>query len=226
MGNFIHLIKWNDGSLYRHPVIANTIAGFERNSPAWQMQQWQRQFNEWLEGVLTPVTRGFRPLWTPPEWFLRPLFWVFAVIFMTWLGWQLYRILAPYFYPRLAINQGTRTTLSVSDRPLTASQWWQRSRLLGREGNYREACRCLYQAALQQLDERKLIAHQSSRTDGEYRHLLQVLPQHDPYQVLIDTHERLCFSSTDIAAADFDRCQQAYREIGNKGIGNKGSTVS
>ena len=83
-----------------------------------------------------------------------------------------------------------------------------------RQGNYSEACRCLYIATLQQLHEKKILRHKSSRTDGEYLQLLQLsVTPIQPYETLITTHEQLCFNNTEVQEENYQQCQQAYREI-------------
>jgi hypothetical protein len=68
-------------------------------------------------------------------------------------------------------------------------------------------------AMLQRLNDSGLAPHHSSRTDGEYLQLVQQLSQPQPYQTLIMTHQRLCFSNAEVSSAVFEQCQQAYREI-------------
>jgi hypothetical protein len=88
-----------------------------------------------------------------------------------------------------------------------------------RQGNYREACRSLYMALLQKLDEAQVIPQQASRTDGEYLQQIETLYVRSrlsdvaPYRTLILTHEQLCFGNTEISDAEFRDCQQAYQEI-------------
>ena len=91
------------------------------------------------------------------------------------------------------------------------------------QGKYKEACRALYRATLQQLHEREMVRHLSSRTDGEYLAALAkrsevgeadpglTVPR--PYQLLIGTHERLVFAGTSASAEIFKRCRRAYEEI-------------
>jgi len=65
---------------------------------------------------------------------------------------------------------------------------------------------------LQQLDDRKILPGDRSRTDGEYLRFLQTQPNPRPYYVLFRTHERLCFGDVEISEAQFIDCEQAYRE--------------
>ncbi|MGB3204593.1 MAG: DUF4129 domain-containing protein, partial [Crinalium sp.] len=96
---------------------------------------------------------------------------------------------------------------------LTVSDWLKRSQTFQRQGNYAEACRCLYMAMLQQLNDSGIVPHQPSRTDGEYLQLIQDLPQYRSYETLLTTHQKACFGNTEIRAVEFEQCQQAYRAI-------------
>ncbi len=72
-------------------------------------------------------------------------------------------------------------------------------------------------AALQRLSDSNLIRQEPSRTDGEYLQLVQEFASSHPYQLLIQTHERLWFSQDAASAEEVDRCWQAYREIESRG---------
>jgi hypothetical protein len=187
---------------------------FEKNSIGWQIQQMQQRIGEWLEQIFTPF--NWSPeVSAPPEWLMKSLFWSIAIALTGWIGWQLYQLLRPYFYPVLWAQREPQLnqTDSASHENLTIAQWLQRSRTFALAGNYREACRALYLATIQRLDNDKQIPNVLSRTDGEYLRLVQTLANPQPYEVLIRTHEWLCFGHQDISAEMFERCQQAYQEI-------------
>lgn len=188
---------------------------FEKNSLDWQIQLLQMRIAEWLDRLFLGSNRTSRPNWSLPEWFLRSAFWILAALLIGWIGWQLYLLLRPYIAPYWLTRSSHPNYSNPPNAPesLTASQWWQRSRTFAQQGNYREACRALYLATLQKLDDQGLIPAQFSRTDGEYWQLLQTLPDSRPYQILFQTHERLCFGDREISQQTFDDCEQAYREI-------------
>ncbi len=163
---------------------------------------------------------AFNPCWVyysstvaSPEWLVKLLFWIISLALIGWVGCQLYGLLRPYFYPLLLPEALASNDSQSSGTAMTAAQWLQRSQTFARQGDYREACRSLYQATLQRLDDSKLIRQEFSRTDGEYRYLLHGIPNSPPYRVLIDTHERLCFGDMEISAETYAQCQQAYSEI-------------
>lgn len=192
---------------------------FDKDSLGWQIQLLQMRFAEWLDRIFQPnseqdikVPKGAIPEWLS-KILLQGLFWLIVIAAVGWVGWLAFKFVIPY----LGVNLFNRRSHNRNDQPdeeqLSVSEWLQRSRALAQRGNYREACRALYQAALQKLDERELILNQASRTDGEYVSLLQTLPNPRPYEVLIHTHEQLCFSKTAITRENFVHCEQAYREI-------------
>jgi Domain of unknown function (DUF4129) len=185
---------------------------FEKNSPEWQLHLLQQRLGEWLERLFGATDRARLPNWSLPEWIMRLLFWVIAGLLIGWLSWQVYQLARPYFRA-MTITQTGQSDRRSAGSPLTVAAWLQRSRTFAQQGNYREACRALYMAALQRLNDAEPIPHEPSRTDGEYLQIVQALPRSAPYQVLIRTHEQLCFDNADISVDAFDRCQQAYREI-------------
>jgi len=191
---------------------------FEKSSADWWIQQRQQQVGEWVESVFS----GFRlgnlggEDWALPEWFLQGFFWTVIGVLVAGLGWQLYRIFQPYVENYLRRERPRSPSLSTPVQQ-SAAEWVERSRHAQQQGNYREACRSLYMASLQHLSDRHLIRQEESRTDREYLNLISQIdpPQIRPqsYQLLIRTHERLCFSDADISAETFERCWQAYQEI-------------
>lgn len=195
--------------------------GFEKTNFGWQIQQLQQQFWEWLELKLSQNSPNL-PNESLPSWLvdlLWPLFkaasWLIVGLVATWLLWQLWQVLRPYVqFLNFELRNAAAKPTPVKD--ITAADWLQRSRQFYLDGNYGEAARCLYMAMLQRLHENGLISHQPSRTDGEYRQLTQTLPKQESYQVLLTTHEDLCFGNGEISSEIFDRCQQAYRKIDEK----------
>lgn len=71
-------------------------------------------------------------------------------------------------------------------------------------------------AMLQELNDKNIIPHKISRTDGEYRELLRKMPRSQSYFTLISTHENICFGNADISLQIWQTCQKAYQEIEEK----------
>ncbi|MBW4519204.1 MAG: DUF4129 domain-containing protein [Scytolyngbya sp. HA4215-MV1] len=190
---------------------------FERNNPQWQLQQLGRQIGEWIElqfSKLAPKNESGLPQWQIPSEFWEVLFKVCVLLMVLTLIWQVARLLSPYLkqlehrVKSKAFNQATEPAL-----PPSLTNWLRRARDQQRQGNYREACRALYMAMLQRLHDTQQVLHQPSRTDGEYRQVVQTLPKAQACQLLINTHEQVWFGDSASSAEIFDLCQKAYREI-------------
>lgn len=189
---------------------------FEKTSLGWQLQLLQQRIGEWIERIFAAGDRAGldQTNWGIPDWLQKVLFWGMIIGLLSWAGWQMWKLLRPYLsgYWRAKGDRASYSSPPVLfEKPI--SEWLKQMRLAQQQGNYREACRSLYMAALYHLNESYLIRQEPSRTDGEYLHLLQDLPLAQPYQVLIQTHEQLCFSHAPISADRFDRCWQAYQAI-------------
>lgn len=190
---------------------------FEKTNFGWQLQQLQRQLGEWIELEFSKrnLEDWSLPDWLKnlslPDWLLKAIFWGIVAFLLIWISWQLWRVWGSSLsaIPRMRNLNQQPTTISE----LTVSDWLKRSQIFQRQGNYAEACRCLYMAMLQQLNDTGIIPHQPSRTDGEYSQLIQDLPQYHSYETLLATHEKACFGNTEISTLEFEQCQQAYREI-------------
>ncbi|MBD1868728.1 DUF4129 domain-containing protein [Cyanobacteria bacterium FACHB-471] len=192
-----------------------TAGEFQKNSLGWQLQQAQQRVGEFIERLLFGNDLNRQPVldWSLPDWLLEGLFWLLVIALVGWAGWQLYKLLNPYLYPAVRLGRSPAPSTDAQPQILTISEWLGRSRTAQQQGDYREACRCLYMAMLQNLNDKELILQQLSRTDGEYLRLVQTLNPPQPYQTLIRTHEQLCFSDTAISSDTFERCWQAYQEI-------------
>jgi len=200
-----------------HHSQSMTTGEFEKTNWGWQLSQLQQQVGEWIELQLSRFDSNLHlPEWYLPrrtEELIKAIAWLLLGLLLIWLGWQLWRLLEPYLYSFVsqARNPASITTNQTSE--LAVEEWLKRSQAYFNQGNYREACRCLYMAVLQRLHERAIAPHQPSRTDREYLQLVQQLPQSQSYQTLIATHEQLCFGNAEIALETFAQCQQAYQKI-------------
>ncbi|GAB1538609.1 hypothetical protein NUACC21_12710 [Scytonema sp. NUACC21] len=196
---------------------------FEKTSWSWQFFQVQQQVGEWIEYQFSGFNWNpqLQNGWKISSWLfnlLNFIFWLLLSLFLLWASWQFWQALRPYFYSWLAkTRNSTGSSNKGQESDLSAAAWLTRSQEFYRQGNYREACRCLYFAMLQHLHEGQILPHKVSRTDGEYLQLLQIsVTPIQPYETLITTHEQLCFSNTDVAGENYEHCQQAYQEIVRK----------
>lgn len=190
---------------------------FQDDSIGWQIQQAQRRVVEWLDYQLTsPANQTDSPTVNEliPAWLERSLVILIAALFLIWLVRRIYpAIRNRWRSPRSPALRNRPNSNRPTEADRSAAYWLQQAQVAQRQGDYRRACQALYLAMLQRLHTTQAIADQPSRTDGEYWQLVQQLPRSHPYQVIIRTHERLCFSQTPISAEEFRHCQQAYREI-------------
>ena len=189
--------------------------GFDRNSLGWQFQQLGQRVGEWIEARFPQnPTLPQTPQWSFPSWLLEVAFWAIVLSVTFWIGWQLFRVLTSYLTRSRADDASWQNRKTASaDEERTVAGWIRQMQEFQRQGNYREACRALYMAMLQRLNDTKLVPHQFSRTDGEYLQVVQQLPQSQAYQTLIQTHEQLCFGDGTASVDLFQRCQRAYQEI-------------
>ncbi|AKG24008.1 DUF4129 domain-containing protein [Calothrix sp. 336/3] len=195
---------------------------FEKSNWGWQISQVQRQVTEWFEYKFfrqnSPTPSSSTPEWSIPPWVesLFKLFcWLLLGLCIAWVLWQLWQGLSPYisdWWQGNSYESGVQK--KASERELPVDAWLGRSQEYARQGNYHEACRCLYLAMLQRLHDTGILRHKYSRTDGEYLQLLQLsttLVQ--AYETLITTHEQICFANHSMSADNYQQCQAAYQEI-------------
>lgn len=200
------------------------MASYEKTNWAWQIQQLQQQVGEWWElqvSRFSPDTPDLPNLsWL--SWLDSPIvgivakaiFWLILAFLLSWMAVQIMRLLSPYISSlRNQINEQSNNLTKTQVRDLSVADWLARSQKFQRQENYREACLCLYRAMLQRLHDTGIIPHEASRTDGEYLHLIQQLSKPNPYQILLMTHQQLCFSNSEASSSLFEQCQQAYQEI-------------
>jgi hypothetical protein len=192
---------------------------FDKTSFGWQFQQLQQRLGEWLEVKFRPaLSQAANSIGVPPwVWdILLNIGWLIFGLVSAWVAWQIYKLLRPYvLLPIFSTpNRSMSAPQEDSDRQVhSAAIWLQQAQQLQSEGKYGDACRALYMALLQRLSDAELIADRASRTDREYIKLLQKIPQSQPCQLLIATHEQLWFGDAAISAETFDRCQQAYQDV-------------
>jgi len=199
------------------PIAQFQPTEFRETGPGWVLGRVSRNVGEWIQLTFfgnDEQLGDYLPDWQIPEWVFEVIFWAVAVVLITWASWQLYRLLAPYLAGWLG-NREEFVSIGQVEAPPQASveEWVARSRRAQQAGDYREACRALYMAALQRLNDTNLIRQQSSRTDGEYLTLLDRLPRSHPYTLLVETHEQLCFGDRPITEERYQQCQQAFQEI-------------
>jgi hypothetical protein len=185
----------------------------EKTSWRWQLDRLLQQAGEWIEVKLRSDDRDLNldifPPWLGP--LLIRLVWLILAGLVIWIG---YRIIYPYWQSWVAQNNQSKFTQDRSpEKVYTVSELLAQSQQFQQTGDYTQASRWLYLAMLQRLNDANLIPHQVSRTDREYLQLLRIVPVVNVGEILVSIHEQLHFGDRAISSADFDRCQQAYRQI-------------
>lgn len=188
----------------------------EKTSWRWQLEQLQQQIQEWIEVKFQSNDRDLQLDIFPP-WLgivLIRLAWLMLAGVMIWFS---YRVIYPYWqrwlrdrrYGNIQLDSSPTTAYTVAEL-LAKSQRFYNDR------DYTQASRWLYLAMLQRLNDANIIPDRVSCTDREYLQLLRTVPIADVGEILVSIHERLHFGNEQIAIEDFNRCQQAYRQIENQ----------
>ena len=194
-----------------------SAGSFRQDGLGWRINLIRRRFGEWLEYKTSQFDPGwdvdwdrFKLLWQ----IIRLVLWSIVALLLVWSLWQLWLLLRPYWK---RWRRGDRyTAVSLPKTPhLTVSDWVERSQLARIDANYHQAIICLYQAMLKLLDERDIIPTQLNLTDEEYRRSLldTQISYRQPYELLLLTHQLLCFSRVEADRSLFEECQQAYQQI-------------
>ena len=198
---------------------------YKKNSFSWSIELLKQRLGEWWEILIAKL---FKNLPDSPKvnwknldqtWLIqliKLMLWSIIAVVTIWLSWQLWLWLRPYFLRW----QRSRQQLSNLDYPktrptLSTNQWVIKSLEYQKQRDYRQAIFCLYQAMIQQLSDRQIITDLPSRTDGEYLNSINQLNlnQVNAYELLLSTHERLCFSSQDASKNLWDQCQRAFQSL-------------
>ncbi len=194
---------------------------FQDNGIGWQIFKANQRFWEWLERVLTSdrPASSEAPDWVWSEILSQIVIRFFqgvTLILLVWILWQLALILWPQLRRFQFRGMRSSRSSSASFSSHSLQDWWQMAQVAREQGDHAEACRCLYLALLRHLHDHQILPELPSRTDGEYiRGLLaQQIQPLSPYELLIRTHETLCFDrSVDLSTTTVDRCFQALAQI-------------
>jgi hypothetical protein len=191
---------------------------FENDSIGWQTQLLGQKISEWWELQIDKLELPDIPQLQPIsglDQVARAIGWTIVLLVAIGVLWRLTDVLLPYLY-RFFGPTPQRIRETKLTPKLSVEEWLKRSRQFQGSGNYGEACRCLYLAMLQGLNDRGLISHQPSLTNREYQALLQQYPRNHAYRTLLQTHEHFYFGNKEITSEKWNECQEAYRDIENK----------
>lgn len=200
-------------------------SGYAKTNGFWELQNLIRNGWEWLELQFQQfrVDLPSLPDWQAPAWLEGVVLWLILVLGGTILvlcGEQVARwgLRSLRQWRRYQANQEARPLQAQPQR--TLAEWLAIAQEYQHQGNFKEACRALYMALLQRLQDTQLIRFHLGWTDQEYAAQIQGLaganpshPGQQPYETLLYTHERLCFSQSEILEQDYLACYQAYEQI-------------
>ena len=200
---------------------------YQENSPGWQIQQLQQRIGEWWEHLTmtakkaAPDTSKWNLFgWLDERWFqelVKFLLWTLLVVIILRLLWLLWQEFKPYIFWLLTGKRpDLSSSLATTKVPIAKENWTAKAEKYYRQGDYQQACLCLYQAMLQSVDQREIVYYQASLTDGEYGSLLRPLPFSASYQTLLNVHQDLCFGGIIASAETWQVCRAAYGEIEKK----------
>jgi Domain of unknown function (DUF4129) len=211
------------GALAVEQTIEQTI---EQTSLGWQVRLATQRAGEWVELQFSKWNPPKPDLPEPPNvpqwpsWLGSLLFWLLVIGAAILLSILILSIIDHFLAERAGKGKVQWLKSPVAPPEPTLSEWLKTAQQFAQAGNWSEACRALYMAALQKLHDRKWIPHQISRTDREY--ITQLLDQNvnitqpRPYQLLINTHERAYFAEDPLSEEVYQRCRVAYQEIEKK----------
>ncbi|NER80038.1 MAG: DUF4129 domain-containing protein [Leptolyngbya sp. SIO1D8] len=187
----------------------------QKSNWGWELRHLGKNASEWIQLQLSRGNEDREPATMEmPEWVGQLLLWIVIAGAVIWLAWLLVQFIEGYRARRVKPTQRSAAVPFIPPPPeRTVADWVRQAHKFEQQGNWREACRALYLAALQLLHDRNWISHQFSRTDGEYLQAIQRLKQPRPWQVLLRTHERSHFGAEPLTADNLQHCRQAYQEI-------------
>ena len=190
---------------------------FQKTSWPWQLEQIQQRIGEW---IMTKLRFGGSKPPLMPGWLITAIGYFLWFLLFTGLAWITYLLVSRYG-KKFGFNR--RRSGEPTQQPVkqyTLAELLSQAQQFQNQKNYGEACRYLYLAMLQKLNDANLVPHQTSRTDREYAKILTHLPGMAPVsnsgKVLLQTHEQLQFADRPITAAGFDSCQQAYTQLASQ----------
>jgi Domain of unknown function (DUF4129) len=194
----------------------STMEKFQKTSWQWQLEQIQQRIGEWIMAKL----RFGGPKQVLPEWLITAISYFLWFLLFAGLAWITYLMVNRY---GKQFGLRSRRPGEPKQQPVkqyTLAELLNKAQEFQSQKNYGEACRYLYLAMLQRLNDANLVPHETSRTDREYANILTHLPGMSPVtnpgKILLQTHEQFQFADRTITAAGFESCQQAYTQIASQ----------
>ncbi|MBS1842125.1 MAG: DUF4129 domain-containing protein [Acidobacteria bacterium] len=173
------------------------------NGPSF-LDQWNARVARWLERLAEKV---FSSLHVPPT-LGKIVFWPVLVIAFLALG---------YLALRMLEGRAIAVAPIAETKPVTEeARFWLKEALAAAErGNYREAVHCGYWAAITQLEDRRLLSQDRTRTPREYLHMLDAHPvERGILREQTTRLERIWYACREATAADWSNARLELEKMG------------
>lgn len=200
-----------DNTAARLAILTDVLARPEFNTP---VSLWDR-FWQWLANLIRDLMPNARPS-TDAGWLallIRLVPWIITVLIVAAVIWLL-----TYWLQRVLrtfVTDARMTQLTVDgDLPSSAAEARQQARAAAQSGNYRDAVRRLYLAALLQLAEHDLITYERSLTNREV--LVRVptdSPIHAHLAPVVATFDQVWYGIYEPDLATFHAYEQEIDEL-------------
>ena len=210
-----------DNTAARLAILTDVLARPEFNTP---VSLWDR-FWQWLANLLSDWMPDARPS-TDAGWLallIRLVPWIITVLIVAAVIWLL-----TYWLQRVLrtfVTDARLTQLTVDgDLPSSAAEARQQARTAAQSGNYRDAVRRLYLAALLQLAEHDLITYERSLTNREV--LVRVptdSPIHAHLAPVVATFDQVWYGIHEPDLATFHAYEQEIDELAT--VAQRAATV-
>lgn len=200
-----------DDTQNRLMLLSSILARPEFRTPMTLWDRFWRWFDNWLSEILPDRRAGNGGAWLAPLVELIPWIVTIAVVAaVLWLlSYWLQRILRSF------VTDARRSEIAEDgDMPATAAEARQQARTAAQSGNYRDAVRRLYLAALLQLAEHDLITYERSLTNRE---VLVRVPQDSPIrphlEPVVTTFDQVWYGIREPDQATFHAYEQEIDEL-------------
>jgi hypothetical protein len=170
---------------------------------AWagRVLRWVREFLDWLDELLEGSG-----LPIPPS-----VFWsLMGLIVVALLVWWLFRLNANRIR---ATREAAEAQAEIDDLPADVRALLQRSNELAAAGNYVDASRVLYRAALVRLEEQRGGFLRRGLTNTEYIRTFRSPWVIESLRVFVDLINWKWYRARSFEAEDYRRCLDAYERL-------------
>jgi hypothetical protein len=213
-----------DQALARLRLVQSQLAASGSDNTAARLEQLRRvlarpefapSLGERIENWLEELWRRIQPVANTPEsraatrTASSAIQWVLAGVGGVLVALLLSYWLQGFLRSFVADAEARRRLEAGEEMPLTASAARQQAAALAQGGNYRQAVRQLYLAALLQLEESGILRYDRSLTNREYvAQVAHVPPVQRRLRPVVDTFDAVWYGVREPDRATFDRYEQ------------------